>query len=207
MDDPIRVLVIVDDAVLRAEVLTVLTQNQDRFKTMETSGVTNAGASFIAQPANVAIVEWKRLCMNRYALARVLHHELPDTRIIALLPNVDGPEPPLPSAAGISGSVLEGRLGHDLAATILSVGPATSVASRVVTQEKTSSTVDARLTRREVEILQLVASGNSNKAIANQLELSEMTVKAHMRNILAKLSASDRTHAVTIAIKLGFIAI
>ncbi|MBD9469620.1 response regulator transcription factor [Pseudoxanthomonas sp. PXM01] len=207
MDDPIRVLVIVDDAILREEVLTVLSQQQDLSTVVDTSAVTNASASLVTRQAHVAIVELNRLCMNDHALAQALHHQLPGTRIIALAPDVDGPEPPVSSAAGVSGCVLEGRLGHDLVAAIRSARPLASVASRVSAEEKTSSAVDARLTRREAEILQLVASGNSNKAIANQLELSEMTVKAHMRNILAKLSASDRTHAVTIAIKLGFIAI
>lgn len=207
MDDPIRVLVIVDDAILREEVLTILSQHQDLLTVVHTSGVKNAGASLVAHPPHVAIVELDRLRMNGHALAQALHHQLPGTRIIALAPDVDGPEPPVPSAAGVSACVLESRLGHDLVAALRSARPLAAVASRVSADEKTSAAVDARLTRREAEILQLVASGNSNKAIANQLELSEMTVKAHMRNILAKLSASDRTHAVTIAIKLGFIAI
>jgi DNA-binding NarL/FixJ family response regulator len=59
------------------------------------------------------------------------------------------------------------------------------------------------LTRREIEVLQEVAKGNSNKVIAHHLAVSEDTVKAHMRNILPKLSANDRTHAVTIAVRRG----
>ncbi|HEY9063514.1 MAG TPA: response regulator transcription factor [Burkholderiaceae bacterium] len=63
------------------------------------------------------------------------------------------------------------------------------------------------LTSREVEVLRLVAAGRSNKRVSVELGVSEETVKAHMRSILNKLTANDRTHAVTIAIKRGFIEV
>jgi DNA-binding NarL/FixJ family response regulator len=64
---------------------------------------------------------------------------------------------------------------------------------------------DDALTEREVEVLRRVATGTANKVIAFELSVSEATVKAHMKNILAKLGANDRTHAVTIAVKRGFL--
>jgi DNA-binding NarL/FixJ family response regulator len=64
---------------------------------------------------------------------------------------------------------------------------------------------DDALTEREVEVLRRVALGTANKIIAVELSVSEATVKAHMKNILAKLGANDRTHAVTIAVKRGFL--
>jgi DNA-binding NarL/FixJ family response regulator len=64
---------------------------------------------------------------------------------------------------------------------------------------------DDALTEREVEVLRRVATGTANKVIAFELTVSEATVKAHMKNILAKLGANDRTHAVTIAVKRGFL--
>jgi DNA-binding NarL/FixJ family response regulator len=63
------------------------------------------------------------------------------------------------------------------------------------------------LTAREVEILRLVAAGNSNKIVGDRLLISEDTVKTHMKNVMAKLSANDRTHAVLIAMKRGFLAV
>ncbi|MGC2660904.1 MAG: response regulator transcription factor, partial [Bryobacteraceae bacterium] len=65
--------------------------------------------------------------------------------------------------------------------------------------------VKAVLTRREVDVLQLIAGGNANKEIAARLSLTEETVKGHVKNILAKLDANDRTHAVTIGLKRGII--
>ena len=63
------------------------------------------------------------------------------------------------------------------------------------------------LTDREIEVLREVAAGNANKIVAQHLKVSEETVKAHMKNILSKLSPNDRTHAVTIALKRGIIEI
>jgi DNA-binding NarL/FixJ family response regulator len=65
--------------------------------------------------------------------------------------------------------------------------------------------MDDALSDREVEVLRRVATGTSNKLIADQLNVSEATVKGHMKSILSKLGANDRTHAVTIAMKRGFI--
>jgi DNA-binding NarL/FixJ family response regulator len=63
------------------------------------------------------------------------------------------------------------------------------------------------LSAREVEVLRLIAGGNSNKLIADRLSISEDTVKGHVKGILSKLGASDRTHAVTIGLKRGIIAV
>ena len=66
---------------------------------------------------------------------------------------------------------------------------------------------DDALTEREIEVLRQVAAGNANKRVADLLGISEETVKGHLRNILSKLDANDRTHAVTIALKRGIIDI
>jgi DNA-binding NarL/FixJ family response regulator len=64
---------------------------------------------------------------------------------------------------------------------------------------------DESLSLREIEVLRLIAAGNANKMIADQLSITEETVKGHVKNILAKLAAHDRTHAVTIGLKRGII--
>ena len=64
---------------------------------------------------------------------------------------------------------------------------------------------DDHLTEREIDVLRLIASGNSNKMIADQLFIAEMTVKGHVTNIISKLGANDRTHAVTIGLQRGII--
>jgi DNA-binding NarL/FixJ family response regulator len=74
-----------------------------------------------------------------------------------------------------------------------------------IAAELAEHVADDALTMRETEILRRVSVGTSNKIIASQLSVSEATVKAHMKSILAKLGANDRTHAVTIAMKRGFL--
>jgi DNA-binding NarL/FixJ family response regulator len=74
-----------------------------------------------------------------------------------------------------------------------------------VAAELAEHIIDDDLSEREIDILTRVAQGNSNKIIASQLEISEATVKYHLQSALSKLGANDRTHAVTIAVKRGFI--
>jgi DNA-binding NarL/FixJ family response regulator len=74
-----------------------------------------------------------------------------------------------------------------------------------VASELAEHAMDDALTAREIEVLQQIAAGCSNKIVADRLRISEDTVKGHVRSILSKLDASDRTHAVTIALKRGFI--
>jgi len=75
-----------------------------------------------------------------------------------------------------------------------------------IAKELAEHVTDDILTEREIEVLRRVAAGTSNKIVADQLNLTEATVKAHMKNILSKLGANDRTHAVTIALKRGFLS-
>jgi len=74
-----------------------------------------------------------------------------------------------------------------------------------IAEELAAHVADDELTPREIEVLRQVAAGTSNKIVAANLAISEATVKAHMKSILSKLSANDRTHAVTIATKRGFL--
>jgi DNA-binding NarL/FixJ family response regulator len=74
-----------------------------------------------------------------------------------------------------------------------------------IAAELADHAVDDALTAREIDVLRLIALGNANKLVADQLGITEDTVKGHVKNILSKLGASDRTHAVTIALKRGII--
>jgi DNA-binding NarL/FixJ family response regulator len=73
-----------------------------------------------------------------------------------------------------------------------------------ITEEVAEHQGDEHLTDRELEVLKSVAAGNSNKIVADRLGITEETVRTHMRSVLSKLSANDRTHAVTIALKRGY---
>jgi DNA-binding NarL/FixJ family response regulator len=96
-------------------------------------------------------------------------------------------------------------IGTDLIGAIRSVHSGHRHIPHEVAAELAAHVTDDDLSPRELEVLKRVAAGNSNRLIADQLALSEDTIKSHMKSIMSKLSANDRTHAVTIALKRGII--
>lgn len=109
--------------------------------------------------------------------------------------------------AGASGYLLKNMLRKELVETNRSVHAGKRRIPPEIAVEIAEHHADDALTEREIEVLRDVAAGNANKMIAAHLAISEETVKAHMRSILSKLGANDRTHAVTIALKRGIIDI
>jgi DNA-binding NarL/FixJ family response regulator len=107
--------------------------------------------------------------------------------------------------AGASGYLLKSMLRKDLLDTIRAVHAGKRRIPPEIASELANYMMEDALTEREIEVLRRVASGNSNKIIGAKLNVSEATIKGHMKSILSKLGANDRTHAVTIAIKRGFI--
>jgi DNA-binding NarL/FixJ family response regulator len=100
---------------------------------------------------------------------------------------------------------MKGELRKELLETVRAVHAGQKRLSSEVAAEIAEHVTDSSLTPREIDVLRLVASGNANKEVGARLSLTEVTIKSHMKNILAKLGANDRTHAVTIALKRGII--
>jgi two-component system NarL family response regulator len=109
--------------------------------------------------------------------------------------------------AGAASYLLKDVPGVELAETIRRVYGGASVIAPVAQQEVDGHQFADKLTSRELDVLRLVADGNSNRAIGEYLHISEPTVKSHMSTVMVKLGASDRTHAVTLAIKRGYISL
>jgi DNA-binding NarL/FixJ family response regulator len=107
--------------------------------------------------------------------------------------------------AGAMGYLLKSMLRVYLLDTIRAVHSGHKRVPPEIASEMAEFAADDSLTAREIQVLQQVATGNANKMIADKLSISEDTVKAHMKSILSKLSANDRTHAVTIAMRRGFL--
>jgi DNA-binding NarL/FixJ family response regulator len=138
------------------------------------------------------------------ALARI-RHEFPDARVIVLTTYQGDVQALRAIKSGAMGYLLKGMLRLDLVETIRTVAAGRRRIPSEVATALAEHAGDDALSVREIQVLQLVAVGRSNKRVGAELAISEETVKAHMRSILAKLGASDRTHAVTIALKRGFI--
>jgi DNA-binding NarL/FixJ family response regulator len=106
--------------------------------------------------------------------------------------------------AGARGYLMKATLRRDLLDTIRAVYAGQRRVPADVASELAEHAMDDALTEREIEVLKQIAGGCSNKVVAERLSISEDTVKGHVRSILSKLNASDRTHAVTIAVRRGF---
>jgi DNA-binding NarL/FixJ family response regulator len=108
---------------------------------------------------------------------------------------------------GARAYILKGHVHRELLETIHTVHAGNKRIPPDIAAELAEHATEGELSSREIEVLQLIAAGNSNKAIGDQLGIGETTVKSHVTNILSKLSANDRVHAVTIGLKRGVIAL
>jgi DNA-binding NarL/FixJ family response regulator len=107
--------------------------------------------------------------------------------------------------AGARAYVLKGHVHRELLDTIRAVHTGQKRIPPEVAAQLADHAADDELTAREIDVLRLIASGNANKVIAYELAITEETVKSHVTNILSKLGANDRTHAVTIGLRRGII--
>ena len=143
--------------------------------------------------------------MNGIEAIVAIRKEFPTARFVVLTTYQGDVQAVRALRAGASGYLLKSMLRKDLLDTIRAVHAGKRRIPPEIASELANYMMEDALTEREIEVLRRVASGNSNKIIGAQLNVSEATIKGHMKSILSKLGANDRTHAVTIAIKRGFI--
>ena len=134
-----------------------------------------------------------------------IRSEFPDARIVVLTTYAGDVQVVRALKAGARGYLLKGDVHTDLLETIRAVHAGRKRIPPEVAAELVMHTTEDQLTERELQVLKLIAKGNANKEIAAQLSVREDTVKSHVGNILEKLGANDRTHAVTIGLKRGII--
>jgi DNA-binding NarL/FixJ family response regulator len=145
--------------------------------------------------------------MNGIDAMSSIRGEFPDARVIVLTTYTGDVQVSRAMKAGARAYLLKGSLRKELLDTIRAVHAGKKRVSSEVAAEIAEHATDQDLTPREIDVLRLVADGNANKEIAAQLSLTEETVKSHVRSILAKLGANDRTHAVAISLKRGIIQV
>ena len=171
----------------------------------EGSNGREAVEQFRRHRPDVTLMDLQMPEMNGVDAMVAICEEFPSARIIVLTTYVGDALVLRALKAGARAYLLKSLLRKELLETIRLVHAGQKRIVPVVAAELAEHATDDALSVREVDVLRLIAAGNANKAIASQLFITEETVKGHVKNILAKLAANDRTHAVTIALKRGII--
>jgi DNA-binding NarL/FixJ family response regulator len=202
---PIRVLTVDDHPLLREGIAAVLEGQRDMIVAGVAANGLEAVERYRALRPDVTLMDLQMPEMDGIEAIRSIRAEFPEARIVVLT-TYDGDFLALRAIkAGASGYLLKSMLRKELLETIRAVHAGKRRIPPEVAVGIAEHHTDDWLSDREIAVLRLVAAGHANKMIADDLGISEETVKSHMRNIMAKLTASDRTHAVTIAIKRGIL--
>ena len=201
----IRVLAVDDHPLLREGIAALIGSEDDMELIGEASNGREAIDLFRKHQPDITLMDLQMPEMNGIDAIGAIRGEFPDARIIVLTTHPGDVQVSRALKAGARGYLLKGMLRKELLETIRAVHAGQKRLSGEAAAEIAEHVADNSLTPREIDVLRLVAAGNANKGIGAQLSLTEVTVKSHVKNILAKLGASDRTHAVTIALKRGII--
>jgi DNA-binding NarL/FixJ family response regulator len=205
MGSSIRILTVDDHPILREGIAAILAAEPGFELIGEANNGREAVDQFRAHRPDVTLMDLQMPQMSGIEGIRAIRKEFPDARIIVLTTYSGDAQAVRAFEAGAFGYLLKNMLRKELIETIRIVHAGKKRIPPEVAVEMAEHHTDDLLTDREIEVLKEVAAGNANKVIAERLKISEETVKAHMKNILSKLDANDRTHAVTIALKRGII--
>lgn len=203
----IRILIVDDHTVLR-DGLTAIIESQADLKVVAEAGTGKDGISLFEEHLpDITLMDLGLPDIHGIDVIRRLRAKHPDARIIVLTTYLGDVQALRALRAGAAGYLLKATLRRDLLDTIRAVHAGQRHVQTEVASEIANHAADHSLTEREIEVLKLIATGCSNKIVADRLTISEDTVKGHVRNILEKLNANDRTHAVTIALHRGYFEI
>ncbi|WP_051121382.1 response regulator [Sphingomonas elodea] len=202
---PIRILLVDDHVLLREGVRAVVSTQSDMEIVGEASGGGEAIAEYARLQPDLVLMDLQMADMSGLDAIAAIRATSPHARIIVLTTYAGDGRAIKALRAGAMGYLLKASLRNQLLEAIRSVHHGGKHLDASVATAIALHVLDEDLTEREVSVLTLAAWGNSNKQIAARLELSEETVKGHMKALFAKLGANDRTHAVTIAAKRGLI--
>ena len=205
--DKISIIAVDDHPVLREGLATMIGSQEDMVLLGEASTGKEAIQLFEVHRPHITLMDLRLPDMHGVDVIRSIREQHPHARIIVLTTYLGDVQAVRALRAGALGYLLKASLRRDLLDTIRAVSAGQCCVPPEVAAEIAQHAMDDSLSAREIEVLKLVAAGCSNKVVAGRLVISEDTVKGHVHNILSKLDANDRTHAVTIALRRGFLEI
>jgi len=200
----IRILAVDDHALLRKGLAAVINAEPDMKLVAEASCGEEALEKYRLHRPDVVLMDIQMPGLNGVEATRGILSEFPDARIIVLTTYHGDAQVLRALRAGARAYLLKGH-DRELFETIHAVYEGRKRIPPEVAAELAEHATDDELTARETEVLRLIAAGKSNKQIADLLYVAEATIKSRVTNILSKLGASDRAHAVTIALRRGII--
>ena len=201
----IRVLTVDDHSLLRKGIAALVNAEPDMKLVAEASNGLEAIEMFRQHRPDVTLMDLQMPDLTGTETIVRIQSEFPDARIVVLTTYTGDVQVLRALRAGARGYILKGHVHRELLQTIRAVHAGQTRIPPDVAAELAEHAADDALSPREIDVLRLIASGNSNKLIADQLSIGEATVKSHVTNILSKLGANDRAHAVTIGLKRGII--
>jgi DNA-binding NarL/FixJ family response regulator len=201
----IRILTVDDHPLLRKGIAALVNAESDMKLIAEASNGQEAIEEFRLHRPDVTLMDIQMPGLNGTEAINRIQNEFPNARIIVLTTYTGDVQVLSALKAGARAYILKGHVHRELLETIRAVHAGKKRIPPDIAAQLAEHAADDELTPREIDVLRLIAAGNANKLIADQLSIGEATVKSHVSNILSKLGANDRAHAVTIGLKRGII--
>jgi DNA-binding NarL/FixJ family response regulator len=201
----IRILIVDDHPLLREGIAALVNGQSDMTLVAECSNGREAVSAFRTHLPDVTLMDLQMPEMGGVDAIGAIRGEFPEARIIVLTTYSGDVQVMRALQAGARAYLLKNMVHKELLDTIRAVHAGKKMLSPEASSELAEHATDDALTKAEIDVLRLIAAGNANKQIADQLSITEETVKGRVRNILSKLGANDRTHAAMIGLKRGII--
>jgi DNA-binding NarL/FixJ family response regulator len=204
---PVRIRIVLadDHPLLRQGISALLADQPDMELVAEAATGREAIEQFRAHRPDVTLMDLQMPEMNGIDAMIAIRSEFSEARFIVLTTYTGDAQIVRALRAGARAYLLKSLLHRELLDTIRAVHAGRKRIPPEIAAEMAQHAMDDDLTPREIDVLRSIAAGNANSQVATQLSITEETVKAHVKNILSKLNANGRTHAVTIALKRGII--